>query len=300
MSERLEQNAPEDDSPPVDQGTPPVDEPEEQPTDTAAAPDAPHAEPEAVVELAREMGWSPKAEWRGDPNAWRPAKDFIKRGPEIQRELRQQRDRERTDFEQRIARIEGVTKHALTQQLEDRWGQIETRFEAAELNAVQSGDVQGYNNLQQQKRQARRDFDTWKAKQQEQHAAPQLDPAVVEFASRNEWYNRDPGMTGAAISHLDDVNARFPNLPLVSALTMVEAAIKRDFPHRFTGNRPQNGATPHAPPQVEGGGLRSIKTKAAKDWNSLPPEAKQAGARFVKDGLFKDNAAYAADYWAQE
>lgn len=286
--------APEDDTPAVEQEAPQADEAEEPAPDTAAAQDAPPAEPEAVVELAREMGWSPKAEWRGDPNAWRPAKDYIKRGPEIQRELRQQRDRERADFEQRIARIEATNKVALDHQRakieQEAWHRIRA--------AAATGDLAEVDRANDDRIRAHQAF----AKQVQEAAPPQqaqagLDPAVVEFASRNEWYNRDPGMTGAAISHLDDVNARFPNLPLASALTMVEAAIKRDFPHRF---KAPNGATPHAPPQVEGGGLRSIKTRAAKDWNSLPPEAKRAGAKFVEDGLFKTKEAYAADYWAQE
>ena len=29
---------------------------------------------------AREQGWKPKEEYEGDPNKWRPAKEFVERG----------------------------------------------------------------------------------------------------------------------------------------------------------------------------------------------------------------------------
>src|SRR5574343_553334 len=31
-------------------------------------------------EQAREQGWKPKEEYEGDPNKWKPAKEFVERG----------------------------------------------------------------------------------------------------------------------------------------------------------------------------------------------------------------------------
>ena len=43
----------------------------------------PQAEPKqytAVEQRALDQGWVPQDEWQGDPDDWRPAKEFIDRG----------------------------------------------------------------------------------------------------------------------------------------------------------------------------------------------------------------------------
>ena len=41
--------------------------------------------PDPVEDLAKGMGWRPKSEFRGDPNLWKPADEYIKAGADIQK-----------------------------------------------------------------------------------------------------------------------------------------------------------------------------------------------------------------------
>ena len=69
---------PDDEVPPPEGAAPP----EEVPQGDDAPPPAP-----SVEELAQRMGWKPKEQFRGDPDKWRPADEFILQGHEIQRSL---------------------------------------------------------------------------------------------------------------------------------------------------------------------------------------------------------------------
>ena len=36
-----------------------------------------------IMEEARKQGWVPEDEWKGDPDKWRPAEEFVERGKNI-------------------------------------------------------------------------------------------------------------------------------------------------------------------------------------------------------------------------
>ena len=91
------------------------------------------------IELdAREQGWKPKEEWKGDPDKWRPAKEFVDRG-----ELYGKIDTMGKELKD--------TKRAL-QMLQEHHSKVkETEYKKAveELKALQkkhleSGDSDGY------------------------------------------------------------------------------------------------------------------------------------------------------------
>ena len=48
---------------------------------------------EAIEKDARAMGWSPKEEWRGDPDSWADAKSFVERGRQIMPILQRNNER---------------------------------------------------------------------------------------------------------------------------------------------------------------------------------------------------------------
>src|ERR1700675_3488942 len=61
--------------------------------------------PEEVQRQARDMGWQPKEQWKGNPDNWVDAPEFVKRGETFAPFLQHERKRLKTDVEQRDARL---------------------------------------------------------------------------------------------------------------------------------------------------------------------------------------------------
>jgi ABC-type branched-subunit amino acid transport system ATPase component len=104
---------------------------------------------------------------------------------------------------------------------------------------------------------------------------------------------------GLGLSQSPEGRQIFTNLSVEDNLRETEKYIRQKFPEKF-GETPRQNTyqQPHAA-QVEGG-QRGGANGSARGVNDLPPEAKQAGNKFVTQGLYKDLKEYAADYWAQE
>src|SRR5688572_12359429 len=113
--------------------------------------DTPAVDPKIEAE-AKEMGWKPKEAWKGDPEGWRPADEFVKRGKEILPIVTKKlKDTEaalaklKTETAETIARSERMNATALKMQRE----QLESRYEALKMRAVEQGDTKGYAAAQQ-------------------------------------------------------------------------------------------------------------------------------------------------------
>src|ERR1700719_679149 len=61
--------------------------------------------PEEVQRQARDMGWQPREQWKGNPDNWVDAGEFVKRGETFVPFLQHERKRLKTDLEQRDARL---------------------------------------------------------------------------------------------------------------------------------------------------------------------------------------------------
>lgn len=247
-----------------------------------------------VDELAREMGWAPKSEWRGPPESWKSAKDYIRHGTVIQRDLKSRNDAQTREFQERIERLD--RSHQKT--LERQRNQIEETWRGRMREAVRLGDEQAFDAASRGRDAELQKFDDELVSQpaKANGTPPELPAEIHDFAQRNIWFNKDKAMTHAAVGISQDLLQQYPGMPLTERLSMVETQIRSEFPHKFGPGSNGNGAKP---PAVEGG-LRPIRTSTKKGWDSLPGEAKQAGTRFVAQGLYKTKDEYAEQYWAQE
>ncbi|HEX4922361.1 MAG TPA: hypothetical protein VFV92_16675, partial [Candidatus Bathyarchaeia archaeon] len=77
-------------------------------------------------------------------------------------------------------------------------------------------------------------------------------------------------------------------------LDMALEQLKEEMPEKFSNTRRQNGSPVSGSSETASSGSRS-RGPSARD---LPAEAKAAGERFVKQGLFKDLNEYAKDYFS--
>lgn len=261
---------------------------------------------------ARAMGWRPQDEFNGDPSKWRSAEEFVQRGEnelpvlrenlrrmtstvsDLQSRLSKQEQEHRASFE----RLDKMSSAALQRQKDT----LEASYQAAMRNAAASGDVDAYDRLDVGRRQAVGEFDQQIAEVRKpaETTAPQADehpllknPTYQQWHSKNTWFGTDQEMSAVAELYSKKLSADRPTITLEQNLSEVDSYMKRRYPEKF-------GVSAPAPSAVEGGGSRmSSSQQRSRGWNDLPADARTQGAKFIKEGLFKDQAEYAKEYWSQ-
>lgn len=245
---------------------------------------------------AREAGWVPEAEFKGDrkPAKFLDAETFVKRGEEItpfvqkqNKQLRAEMDKKEADFAKRIERMEKATQRAFEAAEKQHKTEIE-RVKRDQVAAVEAGDVKEYGRLEKIKG----DLEA-SAPKAEEKPDPAADIATRQekWRTDNPWFDDDFEMQEFAIKYSDFHGRKHPNLSFEDNMKVVEAEVKKKFPDKF--GKSGNG---HA--AVDGGGnFPGTGRKQGKTGADLPAEARTAGEKFVKQGLFKDLNAYAKEYY---
>jgi hypothetical protein len=250
-------------------------------TETAAAPD-----PE-TESRAKAMGWAPKDEWRGPEDRWVDADVFVKRGEEVMPILKAQLRK----FEAENAEIKKTLKefgehHTKT---EARMYQKAIRdIQAAQREAAEAGNLAQYDQLEQQKQAVVREAAQTTGRPAQKQ--PDIDPAAMSWRDQNPWFSQSEEMATAATTHHELLLRTKPDLSLEDNLEAVTKFVKRAFPEKFTN---PNRAKP-SPVEGNPAGRRA----GGKGYTDLPPEAKQACDRFVKQGLMK-REEYCKDYFTE-
>lgn len=288
----------EEDDLPEDQVSDDAPEPEAE--ETEAAPKNPLWTKE-IEDVARSVGWTPSENYKGPKEQWRDPVEFLRTGKQTHQNIRAERDRDREQFADTLRRTEKMANIAI----ENNRKQLEDRYRAQMRYAASQGDVDGHVAAEKALDEARSSFDKEVAPLREapRPSQPSLDPEVMRFVERNDWFKADPVMRAASVALLDEVQRAWPQHSLDDQLEAVEYRMKKEFPHKFNGGKAQD--SPRAGPSRVEGGLPTIKTKTQKGWDSLPQDAKDAGRKFITAGHFGSDVKaaqqdYADKYWAQD
>ena len=270
--------------------------------DEARGDDAPD-----MTERARSQGWVPKEEFRGDPEKWRPADEFVKRGEEIVPILKErtktlsskleQAEAKLRDQDTRFAKLEKMTEVALIRQRD----QLAANYDAAKRAAVEMGDTARYDQLNRDQRVAMDAHERQITEAVVQAAPQRQDPTqtpeyqgtVSKWTQANPWFNADAEMQTVATIYSNDLAKKTPSITLADNLKATEAYIKKRYADKFPSAQPTGSS------MVEGGGRMSASAQRGRGVNDLPADAKKQGEKFVSQGLFKNLAEYAADYHSQ-
>jgi hypothetical protein len=155
---------------------------------------------------ARQNGWVPENEWRGDPTQWRDAKTFNERAdtypPALRRQLQKEkeaREFERLQSEERIRQLEQTfdkkfkaTQRMTQEALRLQRSQMLEEFENQKRAAVAAGDTQAYDAIRKKEDKVYQQI----AEQDrpEPEPAPQAAQASQEailqkWLQQNRWMN---------------------------------------------------------------------------------------------------------------
>jgi hypothetical protein len=268
----------------------------------APVADAPEAKAEDLETVARELGWKPETEWKGDPpeGGFASAAEFIRsqrtRAKNVEKELKKLRN----DTEKRIKRMEEQS----TKQREKEIAELHSEYDWYIRKAIKEGDEATEKKLIKE-----RDAKVAQAEEVEEADADEVEtdedewieafnPSYPQVQKRfyNEghaWILDDDADPDAMRVMLDYVDS---GIPFADALEKADKALRKAYPERYEDEdmdeepeeKPKNGK--RVPVLVSGSKGAGGGVSAA---SRLSPAQREIGARFVKEGLFGSLEEYA-------
>lgn len=237
---------------------------------------------------AREHGWVPEDEFKGDKARWVDAETFMKRADEMMPLLKATNARQKREIEQLkkdlkrfSSHMEGVEKRAYERAMAD--------LEAKHTQAVEAGDVKAAAEAVKEMRDLKPAAEAgYGADKSPEEVRAEAEEALDAFRESNPWYDR------ANLANADEVsiNARLyfdrmidkhiaqtKHMAPADFFSFIDGLTKEKYP-QLTNKTPR--AKPLSP--VEGA-TAGRGRGASKSWDNLPDAAKRQYERFINRGL---------------
>ena len=249
---------------------------QDAPQDAPSCDSPPAVSPETEAK-ARAMGWSPKDQFRGDPDKWVGPETFVKRGEEVlpivnarNRALQQKLEQ----LEKTLAQL--TNHHAKVAEVE--YARALEAVRAQQGDAVARGDGEGVRQLRAMEERIIKEQAVPIA------AAPTgEDPVFTAWKQDNPWYEKDPELRRAA-----DVYGQG-----LLAMGIDRTQVLGDVADHIKKLRPSHRPPPSA---VEGAGAAGGQRRGGKvKLSDLPPEAQKACKSFVARNVMTEEK-YIAEY----
>lgn len=245
------------------------------------------AEP-TTEDRAREMGWRPKEEFKGDEARWVDAESFVKKGEEVlpivnarAKKLEAANEAmkaELADMKKTFGEFKQYHSKTETRAYERAMRDLETR----QAEAVEANDLTEVRKITKEMTDLSKDVRT--DDQGDPYATPDHAKALSQFQADNAWFMSDPVMTASANVIANQLESA--GVKGAEQLQEVAKRIRAEFPHRFENERRK------APATVEG---TSPPRKGGKTLSDLPPEARAQAIKWDKAGLVS-TAQFLKDY----
>jgi len=237
-----------------------------------AAPDVPNDAPAPVAAstpdleaLARDMGWRPKDDWKGDDSGWRDAAEFVKHTVDANRTLK----RELGEVKDTIKGLSKTNEKILQRELDKQRVALERKF----AQAVDANDPT-------EARRVSAEIDALERQ-------PVQQDYKAKFKADNPWFGDDKeatayatAMAGVAASEGKDPDAQ---------LAYAAEKVRKRFPELFDAKPTQRNA-----PSVEGGQRGAPPPK-----KTYPPAVLQAARQAVERKRADSVQEYLAMYDAE-
>ena len=266
-----------------------------------------------VESQARERGWRPKGEFKGQESSWVDAETYLRRAEEVLPIMRADNRRMREELTQ-VKSESQATREALkaaTEAIEElksfntdvakrgvkaQKEQIMTQLTEAKTSGNVELEVQLTDKLSELNASLRESAREPTVKPTPAATQPTLTPEVKQWLTENPWFGSDKRRTGLAFGIADDLKAqgKVPNLEFyeeigreVEKLMPSGNGQRREAPARVSGSNGSEGG---------GGGPRG------KTFADLPADAKaacdrQGTEKLVGTGkVFKDKSAWRQHY----
>lgn len=262
-----------------------------------------------VEDRARQLGWVPLEEFKGDAARWIDAEEFVDRGEHVLPILRANNRKLHDDIltlrnqngtlqnELQTTRkiVQGLEKsfnESLRRQLEEQ----RTQLKASLREAVEDRDIDRELEVRDQLNELTEAEKSAKNSPSSDTDSQGLSPEFQQWHTQNPWYGVDKKRTKAIMRAAEDLRDEGDTSV---GLEFMDKALKRAEPE---SGQEDNSFTPSAD-KVSSGSARSGSRIGSKSYASLPAEAKAACdadlESFVGEGkLFKTEKDW-RDYYAK-
>jgi len=248
---------------------------------------------------ARQFGWMPKEEYKGDPEQWKDADTFLQRGKEINGFLRKDLEKIQTTLAKKDAAHEAELAE-IRKTMEE--------FKVFHNKSIEATYKKAIDDLKKEKAKAIEDGDGEKVveideqisdikeaqkpvTQEEKTQTKVSDTAYYEWLDENQWYITNQEMSKAAEKFGDIILAKNPNLKGREFLDEVSKRVKDAYKSDF-----ENPARSSSSVSSNSDGVPRENSKGKKTFNDLPQEAKVWCDKFIKQGLIKSRDQYLEQY----
>ena len=235
---------------------------------------------------AREMGWKPESEFKGNKSDYVSAKEFVRRKSYYDRISAQSKE-----LKELRTVLEGFKEHQKNLETYTR-KQILEELKTAKKQALVDGDpdrvIEVDDAIMQYKLKEKEiDAEDKAAKAGNPQIQAQAQQAFQSWVSKNSWYETSTAMRNYADGLGQELKEANPNITPERLFASVEKEVKVRFKERFeNANRTKPSAVESSTP----GEGSSSKTKYD------PSDEERAMARkYVKTGLYKSESEYYAD-----
>jgi hypothetical protein len=248
---------------------------------------------------AKRLGWVPKDDFKGDPEHWRSAEEFLDWSDKAAPSLRRDNDR----LHRRLTEVEGLLKESKDtlgefrefaskseqRAFERAKAEIQSRIEKGAADADAGAVRAGMAELDALNKDAPKPVE--RKIEQRNGADPKLDPVIQDWIDREQWFMRDRSLNAYAVDVFGDLERNKPGMSVDERLAETKRLTREKFPEKFGGNPMRNGAAAVSEPSGGAGGRKKGKT-----YEDLPADAKKACDKFVKTipGFSKEQ--YVKDY----
>lgn len=259
--------------------------------DTGADDAANTADDPAVIAQAKAMGWSAKEDFKGDPSRHIDAATFVNNAfekmPLLQSNLKKVIGRNE-QLEKSIQILMDKAKKDDADAYERTMSHL--RRERAE--ALSIGDVDAIERVEAKTEQVKEERE--KAENQYSEATPPAEdatkaPDYVAWESHNQWYTTDPDLRVAADAIGAVIKGEQQNLVGTEFFNEVTKRVRAAYPQKFSNPKRQ------AKQAVESG--QNLGGGKKNGYSSLPPDARAACDKFVKDGIMSKDE-YVKEYYS--
>lgn len=244
---------------------------------------------------ARQHGWTPQDDFKGDPTKWVDAKTFIERAdvvlPLIKKKLQgvtNDRDSLKRDLRTLTARFENVDKRAYERAMAD----IENRMDAS----AEVGDIAGVKKAREDMKALEKEAATPQA----QVSPEEAQEAFIDFRERHPWYDKG-GLARdyadmLATKHADMTKDMRPS----EYFDMIADKVRERYGEKLDPQEDDDEKPRRKVLSPVEGGARRPAPRGAKTFAHLPPDAQRMAERFVRQGIMKTTDEYVKTYqWDQ-
>lgn len=235
---------------------------------------------------ARQEGWRPQEEWKGDPEKWVDAATFVERGEKISGILKKKVE----TLEQRLERAEKANqkfgeyhKKTIEKERKNAEQQIQSLEKQLE-QAVSEGDGQAFTRINNEINNIKTNIP--------QNDDDGFTDLAQGWLSDNQWYNNNQKLAIFADGVADRLRAQgFSGKAYFDELTRI---VKDSFPEEFENPNRKREAN------VDSGEPAGDPPAKKHSYKNLPADAKAACDEFVAQGFMTREEYIKAYDWEDE